>query len=149
MKGSDGKYHIRGKTYKRLIGSRAEVMHGTAYKTSGNLTKEQLKYNKHHKIVSLAKSSKGAQMLKRLTRKGYFTRKGHFGYVKKDGKTARKHRRSRGRSRSRSRHQRRHYRRRRKRIKGVQWEDRMRSTGRVTTKPSYRRSHRRHRRRRR
>ena len=137
MKGSDGKYHIRGKTYKRLIGSRAEVMHGTAYKTAGNLTKDQLKYNKHHKIVSRAKSSKGAQMLKRLTRKGYFTRKGHFGYVKKDGKkqTTRKHRRR--------------YVRRRKRIKGVQWEDRMRGTGRFTTKPSYRRSHRRRRRRRR
>ena len=34
-KGSDGKYHINGKTYPMLEGSRAQVMHGTAYKTPG------------------------------------------------------------------------------------------------------------------
>lgn len=131
MKGSDGKYHIHGKTYKRLIGSRAEVMHGTAYKTAGNLTKSQLKYNKHRKIVSRAKSAKGAQMLKRLTDKGYYTRKGSFGYVKKNGTHGSTHKR------------RKTHRRRRRRIKGVKWEDRMRSSGRFTKKPSYRRRRRR------
>lgn len=138
MKGAGGKYHIRGKTYKRLIGSRAEVMHGTAYKTAGNLTKDKLKYNKHHKIVSRAKSAKGAQMLKRLTDKGFYTRKGKFGYVKKDGKhsSTRKRHRRRGTRRRRRR-------RRRKRIRGVRWEDRMRKSGRFTRKPSYRRRRRR------
>ena len=34
------------------IGSRAQVMHGNAKKTSGGLTKKQLKYNKQGKIVS-------------------------------------------------------------------------------------------------
>ena len=135
MKGAGGKYHIRGKTYKRLIGSRAEVMHGTAYKTAGNLTREKLKYNKHHKIVSRAKSAKGAQMLKRLTDKGFYTRKGKFGYIKKDGKQSSTRKRRRGRGTRR--------RRRRKRIRGVKWEDRMRSSGRFTNKPSYRRRRRR------
>ena len=31
---------------KQTIGSRAQVMHGNATKTSGGLTKSQLKYNK-------------------------------------------------------------------------------------------------------
>jgi|TARA_B110001450_G_C17665372_1_gene499301 hypothetical protein len=82
-KGHDGKYHISGHSFARLIGSRAEVMHGTVYKTAGGLTKSHLKYNKHGKIVSKAKSAKGPQILKRLTSKGYFTRKGHFGVVKR------------------------------------------------------------------
>ena len=43
MKGSDGKYHINGQSYDMLVGSRAQVFHGTAYKTSGGLTKSGLK----------------------------------------------------------------------------------------------------------
>ena len=83
-KGSDGKYHPRsGGVFQVLVGSRAQVWHGTAYKTSGGLTKKDLKKNKHGKIVSRAKSAKGPQMLKRLHRKGYFTKKGSFGWVKK------------------------------------------------------------------
>lgn len=99
-KGADGKYHINGKKYDMLVGSRAQVWHGTAYKTSYDrpkpkgdaLTKANLKMNKHGRIVSLAKSKKGPQMLKRLHAKGYFTRKGKFGFVKKSvkGKTAKK-----------------------------------------------------------
>tara|TARA_X000000950_G_C13684628_1_gene565412 strand:+ start:413 stop:787 length:375 start_codon:yes stop_codon:yes gene_type:complete len=82
-KAKDGKYHIKGDVYQMLVGSRAQVWHGTAYKTAGGLTKKQLKQNKHGKIVSKAKSAKGPQMLKRLHRKGYFTKKGKFGWVKK------------------------------------------------------------------
>ena len=37
MKGSDGLYHINGKTYQLLKGSRAQVWHGTAYETKGEL----------------------------------------------------------------------------------------------------------------
>jgi hypothetical protein len=40
----------------KVIGSRAEVMHGTAIKTSGGLTKKHLKYNTAGKIVSKHKS---------------------------------------------------------------------------------------------
>jgi hypothetical protein len=49
---SDGFYHINGKKYKDLVGTRACVYHETAYKTSGGLTKEDLEQNKHGRIVS-------------------------------------------------------------------------------------------------
>lgn len=66
------------------IGSRAQVMHGTAHHTSGGLTKGDLKYNKHGRIVSRKKSQK-AKKEKRLEKAGYKTRKGKFGAVKKGG----------------------------------------------------------------
>ena len=34
---STGKYSVSGKTFDVLIGTRAQVWHGTAYKTSGGL----------------------------------------------------------------------------------------------------------------
>ena len=83
QKGKDGKYHVKKNVFDLLVGSRAQVMHGTAYKTSGGLLKKHLKKNKYGKIVSKAKSMKGPQMLKRLRKAGYFTRKGVFGWVKK------------------------------------------------------------------
>ena len=85
-KSDDGMYHIKGDKFPVLVGSRAQVMHKTAYKTTGGLTKKDLKKNKHGKIVSRAKSNKGPQMLKRLHDKGYFTRKGKFGAIKKTKK---------------------------------------------------------------
>jgi hypothetical protein len=72
-----------GKKFRELKGSRAKVWHGVAAETNGGLTKSQLKKNKHGEIVSKAKSEKGPQLLKRLTDKGYFTRKGKFGAIKK------------------------------------------------------------------
>ena len=65
------------------VGSRAQVMHGTAQHTSGGLTKGDLKYNKYGRIVSRKKSTK-AKKDKRLEKAGYKTRKGKFGVVKKD-----------------------------------------------------------------
>ena len=41
----------------RAVGSRAQVMHGTANHTKGGLTKKHLKYNKYGKIVSARKSA--------------------------------------------------------------------------------------------
>ena len=41
----------------QTVGSRAQVMHGTAQKTSGGLTKKDLKYNKWGRIVSRKKSA--------------------------------------------------------------------------------------------
>ena len=41
----------------RRVGSRAQVMHGTAQKTAGGLTKADLKYNKYGRIVSRKKSA--------------------------------------------------------------------------------------------
>lgn len=65
------------------VGSRAQVMHGTAHHTSGGLTKGDLKYNKHGRIVSKKKSAK-AKKEKRLEKAGYKTRKGKFGAIKKE-----------------------------------------------------------------
>lgn len=62
----------------RAIGSRAEVMHGTAHHTSGGLTRKDLKYNKHGRIVSRRASEAGKKALKRLERAGYKARKGQF-----------------------------------------------------------------------
>ena len=85
-KGKDGRYHIDGTSYAELEGSRAKVMHGTAYKTSGGLKKSQLKMNKSGKIVSI-KKSKTAKREKRLEKAGYTAKKGKFGAVKIEGKT--------------------------------------------------------------
>ena len=81
MKAVDGKYHIHGKVYEMLIGSRAQVHHGTAYKTSGGLNKEHIIMNKHGHIVSKKKQAT-AKKEKRLEKAGYFTKKGVFGAVR-------------------------------------------------------------------
>ena len=62
----------------RAIGTRAEVMHGTAHHTSGGLTTKDLKYNKHGRIVSRKASEAGKKALKHLERAGYKARKGQF-----------------------------------------------------------------------
>lgn len=79
-KGSDGKYHIGGKSYEFLIGSRAQVWHETAYKTPGGLTRSQLLMNKHGRVVSIKKHNT-AKREKRLEKAGYFAQKGKFGAV--------------------------------------------------------------------
>ena len=86
MRGTDGLYHKNGKTYKKNRGSRSEVMHGTAYQTKGELLKKDLMYNKHKRIVSRKKHIK-AKREKRLEKAGYFTKKGQFGFVKKNVNT--------------------------------------------------------------
>jgi hypothetical protein len=79
---STGKYSVAGKSYDMLIGTRAQVWHGTAYKTTGGLTHSDLMKNKAGRIVSKAKHN-SAKKDKRLIKAGYFTKKGHFGFVKK------------------------------------------------------------------
>lgn len=80
-RGKDNLYHIKGKTYEILCGSRAQVLHGTAYKTSGGLTKEHLLQNKNGRIVSKKKHNM-EKKYKRLLKHGYTAKKGHFGPVK-------------------------------------------------------------------
>jgi hypothetical protein len=77
----DGHYHIKGKTYKELFGSRIQVHNGTAYKTEGNLVKSQLFMNKWGRIVSALKH-KTAKKENRLRKYGYGAKKGKFGYVR-------------------------------------------------------------------
>ena len=45
-KNANGHYLIHGHKYEMLEGSRAQVMHGTAFKTSGGLKKPDLLQNK-------------------------------------------------------------------------------------------------------
>lgn len=78
---------VGGNRNKKMdaVGSRAQVWHGKAHHTSGGLHKRDLKMNKHGRIVSVKKSA-SAKRDKRLEKAGYFTKKGHFGFVKKDVK---------------------------------------------------------------
>ena len=63
------------------VGSRAQVMHGTAHMTGGGLTNKNMKYNKRGKIVS-KKASIRAKKSKSLIKAGYRTKKGKFGSFK-------------------------------------------------------------------
>ena len=78
--------------YMLTFGSRAEVWHGNAKKTTGGLAKSDLIKNKHGEIVSKKKHFT-AKKEKRLEKAGYFTQKGKFGYVKSDKKKSRKSKR--------------------------------------------------------
>jgi hypothetical protein len=95
---SDGKYHIAGKVYEELEGSRAKVFHGTAYKTAGGLLKGDLVKNKHDRIVSKKKQAT-AKREKRLEKAGYFAKKGKFGCFRKDGKSCKAKKSRTGKSR--------------------------------------------------
>ena len=92
---ADGTYHINGKSFKELFGSRQQVMNGTAYKTAGELTKSHLMMNKWGRIVSRKKHAT-AKKEKRLVKHGYTAKKGKFGYVKVGTKKNRKSRKTRG-----------------------------------------------------
>ena len=85
---STGKYSVSGKTFDVLIGTRAQVWHGTAYKTTGGLCKHHLMKNKAGRIVSKAKHMT-AKKDKRLIKAGFLTKKGHFGFIK-NGKSMKK-----------------------------------------------------------
>jgi hypothetical protein len=87
MRADDGMYHVKGKKYQTLIGSRPMVWHGNAYKTKGDLVKSDFLMNKHGRIVS-QKKHKSAKKDKRLEKAGYFTKKGQFGYVRRDSKSS-------------------------------------------------------------
>jgi hypothetical protein len=93
LKQEDGLYHVKGKTFSILKGSRAQVGHDTAYKTSGKLTKKDLFFN-GKRWVSLCKH-KSAKSRNRLLEHGYGTRKGHFGMVEVAPRKSRKSRKIR------------------------------------------------------
>jgi hypothetical protein len=80
-KTNDGKYNVNGKKFEDLIGTRAQVWHSTAYKTSGGLKKHDLLQNKNGRIVSKSKHA-SAKKERRLVKAGYGTVKGKFGFVK-------------------------------------------------------------------
>ena len=80
-KSANGSYIVNGHSYEILSGSRAQVWHGTAFKTSGGLKKTDLMQNKAGRIVSRAKHNT-AKKDNRLVKAGYGTKKGTFGFVK-------------------------------------------------------------------
>ena len=85
---------VKGKQYDKCVGSRAEVGHKTAYRTSGGLTLGNLKQNKHGRWVS-KRLSHMAKSQKRLERAGYYTRKGTFGSFHKSATKSRRVKRRR------------------------------------------------------
>jgi hypothetical protein len=84
-RGANGMYSVKGNSFKELFGSRHQVMNGTAFKTTGGLTKKDLMYNKWGRIVSRSKYIT-AKKEKRLEKHGFFATKGKFGYTKKAGR---------------------------------------------------------------
>ena len=85
MRSSDNMYHIKGKTFRELVGSRAQVWHKNAYKTEGNLLKDDLMKNSSGKIVSKKKHFT-AKRDNRLVKLGFGTVKGKFGMVRLNGR---------------------------------------------------------------
>ena len=82
---------LKYKGFAQRLGSRAQVWHGTAAKTSGGLFKKDLKMNKHGEIVSLSKS----KLQKKRTPHGvpgYTPKKGVFRlFTKKHGRQSKRH----------------------------------------------------------
>lgn len=77
-------------TIEHTIGTRAQVWHGTAKKTSGGLTKKALMMNKHGRIVSRRKHASGKKSIKNLEKLGYKAKKGQFTLFRKGRKGSRK-----------------------------------------------------------
>ena len=82
LKAADGKYHVSGKCFPILEGSRQQVGHGTAFKTSGGLTRKDLLFTKRGRWVS-KKKHKTAKKDRRLEKAGYKPKKGTFVAFKK------------------------------------------------------------------
>ncbi len=80
---------------EQTFGSKAQVWHGTAKKTSGGLTKSDLMKNKHGRIVSRRKHTMGKKSIKHLRKMGYIAKKGKFTLFHKGHKRGR-HTRKRG-----------------------------------------------------
>ena len=77
----------------KAVGSKAEVFHGTAKHTSGNLFKKDLVKTKKGRIVSRKKQAAGKKAIKRLFALGYKPTKGRFSLMRK-GKTSRRTRKN-------------------------------------------------------
>lgn len=91
---SDGMYHIEGKKFKGMSGSRQQVWNGTVFKTPGGLKRSDLLMNKHRRIVSKKKHQTAKmehRQKKRLFAK-YTAKKGKFGAIKLDGSSMKKSR---------------------------------------------------------
>jgi hypothetical protein len=66
----------------KAVGSKAEVYHGSASKTSGGLVKRDLIFKKG-RIISRKKSMQGKKAIKHLRALGYIAKKGQFTLFRK------------------------------------------------------------------
>lgn len=82
---SDGLYHLDGKHFKQLFGSRQQVWNGTAYKTEGLLLKKDIMMNKWGRLVSKKKhaTAKKEQLQKKRLFKNFTAVKGKFGSIRR------------------------------------------------------------------
>ena len=78
------------------FGSRVQVMNGNAKMTTGRLSKKDLMYNKHGRIVSKKKFALAKKTIKKnLFAKGFKPKKGKFTAFKKSDATKKRSRKSR------------------------------------------------------
>jgi hypothetical protein len=77
-------------TFEQTLGSKAQVWHGTAKKTSGGLTKSHLMKNKHGHIVSKKQHKRGKSAIKHLFKLGFKPKKGTFKAFHKGHKGSKK-----------------------------------------------------------
>ena len=78
----------------KAVGTKAEVFHGTAKHTSGNLHKKDLMKHKG-RIVSRKKHAAGKKAIKRLFALGYKPKKGPFKVMRKSMVDGRRHKKGR------------------------------------------------------
>jgi hypothetical protein len=77
---------MEGGAYKKAVGTKAEVFHGTAKHTSGGLFKKHLMKTRAGRIVSKKKHAAGKKAIKTLRKLGYIAKKGKFAlFTKKRG----------------------------------------------------------------
>jgi len=82
--------------FQQTVGSKAQVFHGTAKRTSGGLVKKDLMMSKG-RIISRKKHAAGKKSIKHLFALGYKPKKGSFTLMRKSmakGKKTRKAKRS-------------------------------------------------------
>jgi len=82
----------------KTIGSKAEVFHGTAKKTSGGIVRAGLVKNRHGRIVSRKKQALGRKSIKHLFALGFKPKKGKFSLMRKSMAKGKKGKRSTKRS---------------------------------------------------
>ena len=85
-----------GGAHIKAVGSKAEVFHGTARHTSGQLYKKDLLMTKKGRIVSKKKHALGKKSIKRLFALGYKPKKGKFSLMRKGKKSSRRTRKRGG-----------------------------------------------------
>ena len=76
--------------FKKTVGSKAEVYHGTCKRTSGGLKRSDLMKTKKGRIVSKKQHAAGKKAIQRLYKLGYKPKKGTFKAMRKSMVNGRK-----------------------------------------------------------